>query len=57
MHEYRVELKYGSVFVVPADDYSYSGDKVLFWIGNKIVRSFPAEDVKNITRLDVAKAK
>ena len=51
MHDYQVELNYGSTFVVPADDYSYSGDRVLFWIGQRIVRSFPRNDVKDVKRI------
>jgi len=47
-HEYRVRLVYGSTFYVPADDYSYSQERVLFWVGNKIVRSFPSTDVEGV---------
>lgn len=50
MYTYKVELTY-QTFYVPADDYSVTQDRYLFWIGKRIVRSFIKSEVVNVTRL------
>lgn len=47
MYEYRVRLIYGTHYVI-ADDYSVSGGFFLFWVGRKVVRSFPQDDVEGV---------
>lgn len=50
MYTYMVKLTY-QTFYIPADDYSVTQDRYLFWIGKKIVRSFIASEVVKVTRL------
>lgn len=47
-HEYKVELIYGTHYVT-ADDYSYSGGYVIFWVGKTNVRMFPQDEVERVT--------
>ncbi len=46
MHTYEVQTIMGT-FYIPADDYSRSpdGTRLLFWVGNKIVRSFLVDEL------------
>jgi hypothetical protein len=47
MYEWRVRLTYMTHYVI-ADDYSVAGDRDIFWDGQVIVRSFPADEVINV---------
>ena len=46
-YNYRVTLYY-QTFYLRADDYSVSGGRYLFWVGQKVVRSFLIEDVERV---------
>lgn len=54
MYEYEIVMTNGDRFYQYADTYSRNktgeGDVYAFWQGQKIVRSFPADEVESILR-------
>lgn len=49
MYTYEVRTSRSGIFYVPADDWSVSpnGEKILFWTGKKITRSFLISELEN----------